>query len=70
VPRIAEVKYLKFVYETFKENSLLEIGTFDLSRVICPKCDMKQLCIKQDTAGKLSPFCIDGMLTLCFCQPT
>jgi len=27
---------------------------------------MKQLCIKQGTEGKLSPFCIDGMLTLGF----
>jgi len=66
VPRIAEGKYLKFAYETLKENNLLETTAAQLSSVICPKCDMKQLCIRQDTAGKLSPFCIDGMLTLCF----
>ncbi|MGD0070056.1 MAG: HNH endonuclease [Candidatus Bathyarchaeia archaeon] len=66
VPRIAEGKYLKFAYESLKENNLLETTAAQLSNVICPKCDRKQLCIRQDTEGKLSPFCIDGMLTLCF----
>jgi hypothetical protein len=68
VPRIAEGKYLKFAFETLKENNLLEITGDELSRLICPRCDMKSLCIQQDTEGKLSPFCIDGMLTLCFKQ--
>jgi len=66
VPRIAEGKYLKFAYETLKENNLLETSATKLSSSICPKCDMKTLCIKQDSEGELSPFCIDGMLTLCF----
>ena len=66
VPRIAEGKYLKFAFETFKENSLLEISTAQLTTIFCPKCDMKLLCIRQDTEGKLSPFCIDGLLTLSF----
>jgi len=66
VPRIAEGKYLKFAYETLKENCLLETSAAQLSSSICPKCDMKQLCIKQGTESELSPFCIDGILTLCF----
>ncbi len=66
VPRIAEGKYLKLAFETLEENSLLEISATQLSTSICPMCDMKQLCIRQETEGKLSPFCVDGMLTLCF----
>jgi hypothetical protein len=70
VPRIAEGKYLKFAYEALKENNLLETSATQLSSDICPKCDMKQLCIRQESEGKLSPFCIDGMLTLCFKEKT
>ena len=70
VPRIAEGKYLKFAYETLKENNLLETSADQLSSLICPKCDMKQLCIRQDSEGELSPFCIDGMLTMCFKENT
>jgi hypothetical protein len=66
VPRIAEGKYLKFAFETLKESNLLDIAGSELPSQVCPKCDMKKLCIQQDTEGKLSPFCIDGLLTLCF----
>jgi len=66
VPRIAEGKYLKLAFETFKENNLLETSQDQLVSQICPKCNMKTLCIRQGTEGKLSPICIDGMLTLCF----
>jgi hypothetical protein len=70
VPRIAEGKYLKFAYETLKEHRLLETNAAQLSSAICPRCDMKPLCIRQDSEGELSPFCIDGMLTLCFKEKT
>ena len=66
VPRIAEGKYLKFAYETLKGNNLLETTSSELNRKICPECDMKSLCIRQETEGKLSPFCLDGMLTIFF----
>lgn len=66
VPSIAEGKYLKLAFETLNEHDLLETSGSKLSSAICPQCDMKPLCIQQDTEGKLSPFCIDGMLTLCF----
>jgi len=61
VPRIAEGKYLKFAFETFKDKNMLEIGASGLSAAICPRCDMKSLCARQGTVGELSPFCIDGM---------
>ena len=66
VPRIAEGKYLKFAYETLKENNLLETAASELNQKICPECDMKSLCVRQETEGKLSPFCLDGMLAICF----
>jgi hypothetical protein len=66
VPRIAEGKYLKFAYETLKENNLLETKEIELEQAICPRCDMKNLCLRQGTEGRISPFCLDGMLTLSY----
>ena len=66
VPRIAEGKYLKFVYEVLKEKDLLDVDVNKMKVVICPKCDMNILCIKEGSEGKLSPLCLDGILTLCF----
>ena len=45
---------------------ILETATSELNQKICPECDMKSLCVRQETEGKLSPFCLDGMLAMCF----
>jgi len=66
VPRIAEGKYLKLIYEALKENDLLELDAAKMKKLVCPKCDIKPLCIKEKTSEKLSPLCLDGILTLCF----
>lgn len=66
VPRIAEGKYLKFLHEVFKENNMLDTNLTELKSKICPKCDMKNLCIKENSEGKFSPLCLDGIATLCF----
>ena len=66
VPRIAEGKYLKFAYDTLQANNMLQLKISDLTAQICPECDLKSLCIKEGTEGKLSTLCIDGLLTLCF----
>ncbi len=66
VPRIAEGKYLKFAYETLQANNMLQLKISELTVQVCPECDLKPLCIKEDTEGKLSTLCIDGLLTLCF----
>jgi hypothetical protein len=66
VPRIAEGKYLKFAYETLNDYGFLELTETEVQKKVCPRCDMKELCVRQGTEGKISPFCIDGMLTLCF----
>lgn len=66
VPRIAEGKYLKFAFEVLEEKDLLDLDIKQVTATICPKCDLKSLCIKEKTEGKLSVLCIDGLLTLCF----
>jgi hypothetical protein len=66
VPRIAEGKYLKLLYEIFKEKGMLNITENDLKKKICPKCDMKSLCITEHSIEKFSPLCLDGIATLCF----
>jgi len=66
VPRIAEGKYLKLVYEVLKERNLLDLDTNKIRKNICPKCDIKELCVKERSEGKLSPLCLDGILTSCF----
>jgi hypothetical protein len=45
---------------------MLEMKIKEITQNVCPICDLKMLCIKEETEGKLSTLCIDGMLTLCF----
>lgn len=66
VPRIAEGKYLKLLYEVFKERGMLDIDIGELKRRVCPKCDLKTLCVEEKSVGKLSPLCLDGLATLSF----
>jgi hypothetical protein len=66
VPRIAEGKYLKLIFETMKEKGILNLSMNDIRGKICPRCDLKTLCIKEKSVGKLSPLCLDGLATLCF----
>jgi hypothetical protein len=66
VPRIAEGKYLKFAYEVLATNNMLSMQIADITSTVCPECDLKPVCIQEDTKGKLSTLCIDGLLTLCF----
>ena len=66
VPRIAEGKYLKFVYESLKNKGLLNLDIRKIKTQVCPACDLKKVCIEEKSEGKLSPLCLDGALTLCF----
>lgn len=54
--RIAEGKYLKYLYSLHQREGTLDCVAMDL----CPKCDLRSLCEKNDTVGKLSVFCIEG----------
>jgi len=66
VPRIAEGKYLKLLYEIFQENDMLDLTQDEFPEKICVHCDMKRLCEKEDSVEKLSPLCLDGIATICF----
>jgi len=55
--RIAEGKYLKYLYSLHERN-----GTLDESDVakLCPECNMQKNCEEEDSVGKLSVYCIEG----------
>jgi hypothetical protein len=68
IPRIAEGKYLKLLYEAMRNAGMLGLDIEKIRLDVCPDCDLKDLCKKEDSEGKLSPLCLDGVATLCFRQ--
>jgi hypothetical protein len=66
VPRIAEGKYLKFAFEILNGKGFLEMSIKEIVLQVCPRCDLKPVCIQEKTENKLSVLCLDGILTLCF----
>lgn len=61
IPRIAEGKYLKLLYELHDKLGTLNIDKSKLMVELCPKCDMKNLCIKEGHESKLTVYCIEGI---------
>ncbi|MCC8173281.1 MAG: hypothetical protein LIO65_02495 [Odoribacter sp.] len=55
--RIAEGKYLKYLYSLHEKY-----GTLDISdvKVLCEKCNMHHLCEKENTVAALSVYCVEG----------
>lgn len=55
--RIAEGKYLKYLYSLHDRN-----GTLDESdvKVLCGKCNMQKHCERENSIEKLSVYCIEG----------
>jgi hypothetical protein len=62
IPRIAEGKYLKLMFELHKR-----MGTLDMSKdqiqQLCRKCDMGAECEKIGKEGKLTVYCLEGIFT-------
>ena len=58
IPRIAEGKYLKMLYDLHEKNGTLNISDV---RQICSICDMENECKKEGTEGKLTAFCLEGI---------
>jgi len=56
--RIAEGKYLKYLYSLHEKNNTLEKDINDL----CP-CSLKQKCFAENSEHKLSVYCIEGCFT-------
>jgi HNH endonuclease len=58
--RIAEGKYLKYLYSLHEKQ-----GTLDCTAIeMCSKCNMRLQCEKEDSIEELSVYCIEG----CFCK--
>jgi hypothetical protein len=53
-------------YIVLSMNDIIRMQIKDKVATVCPECNSKVLCIKKETEGTLSAFCIDGLLTLCF----
>jgi hypothetical protein len=54
VPRIAEGKYLKLLYQLHEQ-----LATLDVEEIpsLCPRCDLGQKC---PVTGKLTVYCLEG----------
>jgi hypothetical protein len=61
IPRIAEGKYLKLLYDLHEKHGTLNVNKKDLGQQMCPGCDMKPHCISEDTEEKLSVYCLEGI---------
>lgn len=55
--RIAEGKYLKYLYSLHEKQ-----GTLDVSNVqeLCKRCNMQKACEKEGSVEQLSVYCIEG----------
>jgi len=55
--RIAEGKYLKYLFSLHKNRGTLDIS--DIAK-LCKACNLEERCKQESSAGKLSVFCIEG----------
>ena len=58
--RIAEGKYLKYLYSLHEKRGTLDVETQCIASLLCPECDMQKNCEKENSAEKLSVYCIEG----------
>lgn len=61
IPRIAEGKYLKLLYELHEKKGTLLLDKTKLTTKLCPFCDMKQSCIKEGKENILTVYCLEGI---------
>ena len=54
--RIAEGKYLKYLYSLHERNGTLDVGV----AILCHVCSLEQTCIEGEHEGKLTVYCIEG----------
>jgi hypothetical protein len=60
IPRIAEGKYLKLLYQLHEKAGTLDVEEKDLKVKLCPKCDMAKLCKEADKVQELNVYCLEG----------
>lgn len=61
IPRIAEGKYLKLLYELHKQNGTLEAHKDNLSRSLCNRCSLHHKCVGAKKERSLNIFCLEGI---------
>jgi hypothetical protein len=61
IPRIAEGKYLKLLYDLHDKRGTLNVDRNDLSNTMCPECDLKPRCVEAGTVEELSVYCLEGV---------
>jgi len=61
IPRIAEGKYLKLLYDLHERNGTLNVDKTDPKTELCPKCSNKDICVGGGHEGKLTVFCLEGI---------
>jgi hypothetical protein len=59
VPRIAEGKYLKLLYEELDTRDLLQMDRDNISS-LCSECDLGRKC---SVPEKLTVYCLEGIFT-------
>jgi hypothetical protein len=64
IPRIAEGKYLKLLYELHEKSGTLNVSKENLTTMLCPKCDMMNLCKEEGHEGKMTVYCLEGIFTI------
>lgn len=55
--RIAEGKYLKYLYSLHEKQGTLDV---DDVRQLCPNCNLQARCEAENSVEKLSVYCIEG----------
>jgi hypothetical protein len=61
IPRIAEGKYLKLLYELHEKRGTLDVDKKDLGSTMCPECNMRSLCDEEGHIEKLTVYCLEGI---------
>ncbi|MBP2134185.1 hypothetical protein J2128_002151 [Methanomicrobium sp. W14] len=59
IPRIAEGKYLKLLYDLHEKNGTLNVDKKELGHLMCPHCDLRKKCIGEGTEEKLTVYCLE-----------
>lgn len=59
----ADGTYLRLLRGRFDEGDVLGVTEDDLQARFCPECDLGRVCQQEDSVGKMSPLCPDGVAT-------
>lgn len=61
IPRIAEGKYLKLLYQLHEKLGTLDVNKDELKIKLCFKCSSNHLCKEENKEGKLTVYCLEGI---------